>query len=122
LATLLERLATLDGWRKIAGHGRGRDVLELRVKALCDWVERLESEIVNLEDNLTATQTRCTELLEENRALRAQLVDPTRLELGATTSQGLNGPAGPGFEPAIAARLGVPRRDLSAHHGSRGRG
>lgn len=91
--TLLERLETLASWRKIAGHGR--DVLEKRVGALCDWVERLESENVQLEDNLTATQERCTELLEENCRLKAELADPRRLELGATPERGLNGPAGP---------------------------
>lgn len=48
-------------------------------------IEHLESENVRLQRahdlmlaNLTATQARCTELLEENRELRAELQEATR--------------------------------------------
>lgn len=101
--TLLGRLQTLESWRTVAGHGR--DVLEKRVGALCDWVFRLEEENIQLEDNLTATQRRCTELVEENRRLKAELTDPTRTVLGELPAVGLNGPTGPHFDEAAIGRI-----------------
>lgn len=39
-------------------------------------IERLKRQIAQLEDNLTHTQNRCTELLEDNRRLRRGIVLP----------------------------------------------
>jgi hypothetical protein len=46
-------------------EGEGRNVLEAKLRAAV-------RELRSLNDNLTATHSRCTELLEENRALRAE--------------------------------------------------
>ena len=42
---------------------------------LLQTIELAAREFVAVVENLTATQQRCNELLEENRALRAQLKD-----------------------------------------------
>jgi hypothetical protein len=61
--------------RKVAGVGR--DVLEARIKMLCDALEaadmqaqRSAADLKEVTFNLTATQMRCTQLFNENRNLR----------------------------------------------------
>jgi hypothetical protein len=94
--TLLDRLALLDRYKAV--DGIGRNILEQRIFDLCAWLEKDIRDREALEDNLTATQTRCTELLEETRRLRG-VSGPRDL------SRGLNGPAGPSardpFDPLV---------------------
>lgn len=66
--------------------GIGRDVLEVRIALLVTRVRQLQSDIAasdvvlarvtasnaQLVENMGSTQRRCTELLEESRALRAE--------------------------------------------------
>jgi hypothetical protein len=63
--------------------GLGRDSLERvaaeaiqRVRRLTEHLERAEATNRQLFDNLTHVQTRCTELLLENRRLRAEAALP----------------------------------------------
>lgn len=75
----------------------GRAELVDRLRALAAEVVLLRPENLRLNYAVTATQKRCTELLEENRRLRGAGPDPSR---------GLNGPAGPSaardpFDPLV---------------------
>jgi hypothetical protein len=57
-------------------EGDGRNVLEAKLRAAV-------RELKLLNDNLTSVQSRCTELFEENRALRAEKQGHTCGVLGA---------------------------------------
>ena len=71
----------IQSWEKMSGVGR--DILEHRlrvcVKLVCELKEsrdRLQIDNKHLNDNVTATQARCTELLEAVRAAKLMTINP----------------------------------------------
>lgn len=54
----------------------GRDVLIARLKALAERLRQLEADNAQMNENLSHVQARCTELLTEARAARAQKTEP----------------------------------------------
>lgn len=80
-------------WLRANIAGLGRNLLETHLRALCDETIALRRENRQLHDNLTATQARCTELLEELRIVRGTPI--AGKPLPPFVAAGLNGPAGP---------------------------
>lgn len=55
-------------------EGQGRNVLEARIRLLCDLCDRTHRNALAATDNLlTAVQARCSELLEQRRCLAARI-------------------------------------------------
>jgi len=55
-------------------NGLGRDALERVATTAIELAERRERDVEHLTRHLTDVQTRCTELLLENRKLRSGLI------------------------------------------------
>jgi len=77
--------------------------------ALCDVVEFLSARARELTDNLTATQARCTALVEENRELRAKLANVALPGWFCPGCGGWNGEAKERLDVCRGHGCGIPR-------------